>query len=176
MLQRLLILLAFTILMLIIYRLLLRRARGRFLDDPNQFMAALAEEAIRYAATRNVTLDYSPDSVAKVEEMLEELHKSFAAGQLSDIDLQLHAHQFGAYIGEVLRRQYGGHWAEDHHAAGPKTYPIHWQKKNSPDPNASFTVGWCGKRIVNGPEDNVWHKYQVVTSEDFLSDLPKPPD
>jgi len=43
--------------------------------------------------------------------------------------------------------------------AGEKSYPLHWLGGDS------FPVGWCFKRIMNGPEDNVWDKFQVVSKE-----------
>ncbi|NLX06956.1 MAG: hypothetical protein GXY33_17600 [Phycisphaerae bacterium] len=141
-----------------------RRATTPDYSDPNVLLAALADEAVRIAADRGVTLDYSPDSVEQVESLLADLHQRRVDGRLSDDELGLLAHQFGAYIGEVLRRTYGGYWAEDHEVAGPKTFPIHWRKQGE-----SFPVGWCGKRMLYGEEDNVWHKFQMATSDDFLS-------
>jgi hypothetical protein len=81
---------------------------------------------------------------------------------------------WGAYIGEVIRRLEGGHWEKDSDVAGPDTYPIHHGQ------GQSFVVGWCGKRILNGAEDNVWHKFQVVVLGEGNSgvaiegDSPKP--
>ena len=40
---------------------------------------------------------------------------------------------------------------------------LYWKQSQS------FPVGWCGKRILNGDEDNVWHKYQVLTSDEYQS-------
>jgi hypothetical protein len=137
-----------------------RRSRKPSQEDVNVGMGELAELAVQFADQRGQTLDYSPDSVERVESILADLHNSKKAGQLSDEDAGRSAIRFGAYIGEVLRRHYGGHWEEDHDVAGPGSFPIHWGQ------GASFPVGWCGKRIINGQEDNVWHKYQVVTSED----------
>ena len=72
---------------------------------------------------------------------------------------------FGAYIGEVIRRKFGGSWSVDHAVAGPQTFPINWHGREA------FPVGWCGKRILNGDEDNVWFKFQVVTSEELPDSL-----
>ena len=68
-------------------------------------MPLLAEEAVKFAAGRGATLDYSPDSVERVESLWGDLHTSRSEGKLADRDLNLHAHQFGAYLGEVLRRR-----------------------------------------------------------------------
>lgn len=161
--QRIIIVVGLLIAAFVVVRLLARRARPDSLpEDPNAFMPMLADAAAKFAAGRGMSLDYSPGSVEHVESLLAELHQSRAAGRLADRDLHLHAHQFGAYVGEVLRRTYGGHWAEDHELAGPKSFPLHWKD------GQSFPVGWCGKRILNGDEDNVWAKFQIVTSEEYL--------
>jgi len=94
-----------------------------------------------------------------VDSLLGELHDLRDKQRLSNQDLNAHALHFGAYIGEVIRRKFGGSWATDHPVAGPKSFPIHFLGGDS------FPIGWCGKRILNGDEDNVWFKYQVVTSQ-----------
>lgn len=148
---------------LILFRLYHRRVRASSVAarqaDPNVDMPTIAEDAVRFAAVRGKTLDFRPDSVNVVESVLSDLHIERAKGQLSDSDVNMHAVQFGAYIGEVLRRTYGGSWSIDHPVAGPRTFPIHWNGHDS------FPVGWCGKRILNGDEDNVWFKFQVLTSD-----------
>lgn len=128
--------------------------------DPNVDMPQIADEAVQFAGTRGVTLDYTPDSVKQVEGILSDLHVERTKRLLSDSAVNQRAVQFGAYIGEVLRRTYGGSWSIDHSVGGPKSFPIHWKDHDS------FPVGWCGKRIVNGDEDNVWFKFQVVTTAD----------
>lgn len=160
--QRIVIVIVLLIAVFIAVRILTRKTQPPIPTDPNVMMPMLADEAVKFAAGHGVTLDYTPESVERVEPILADLHESRISGQLSDRDLNLHAHRFGAYIGEVLRRTYGGHWTEDHEVAGPKTFPIHWKD------GQSFPVGWCGKRILNGDEDNVWHKFQVVTSDEYL--------
>lgn len=144
-------------------RVFKRKAAAVTSDDPNVFMPALASEAVQFAAARNVSLDYTTSSVESVESLLSQLHALRSSGNLTDDDLNLRAHQFGAYIGEVLRRRYGGEWKTDHEVAGPKSFPFHWKD------GQSFPVGWCGKRMLNGTEDNVWFKFQVVTSDDYQS-------
>jgi hypothetical protein len=129
--------------------------------DPNEFMPEMADRAVQYATEHGKALDYTPDSVKSVEAMLGELHESRARQQLSDRDLNVQALHFGAYIGEVIRRKHGGSWSTDHPVAGPKTFPIHWNG------GESFPIGWCGKRILNGDEDNVWFKFKVVTSDEY---------
>src|SRR4051812_45381159 len=82
--------------------------------DPNEFMPEMADRAVQYATEHGKALDYTPDSVKSVEALLGELHESRAKRQLSDRDLNVQALHFGAYIGEVIRRKYGGSWNTDH--------------------------------------------------------------
>jgi hypothetical protein len=127
-------------------------------DDPNALMAALADEAVHRArAEFGVGLDFGPEPVGAVEELLGKLHARRAGGEMTDARLHREAMTWGAYVGEVIRRLKGGRWEKDHAVAGPESYPIHYPG------HQSFPVAWCGKRIVNGDEDNVWHKFQVLT-------------
>jgi hypothetical protein len=138
-------------------------------SDPNDFMPQMANEAVQYATGHGKTLDFTPDSVKVVESLLGELHESRAKRELSDRDLNIRALQFGAYIGEVIRRKYNGSWGSDHPVAGPKSFPIRFNEHDS------FPVGWCGKRMLNGDEDNIWIKFKMVTSDEFLrGDMTRP--
>ncbi|HEY8505754.1 MAG TPA: hypothetical protein VIL46_14310 [Gemmataceae bacterium] len=120
-------------------------------------MAVLADEAVRRArAEFGVALDFSPDSVAAVEELLGELHARRAAGGMTDARINREAMTWGAYVGEVIRRLKGGRWDKDHPVADPDSYPIDY------DGHQSFPVGWCGRRILNGDEDNVLHKFRFL--------------
>lgn len=137
-----------------------RRMRDPGPTNIGEQMAQMAREAVQYARERGVTLDYSRDSVEQVESLLDELSKQWQAGDLLEQTVHAHALRFGAYLGEILRREYGGHWTRDHEVAGPNSLPIHWGG------GQSFPVGWCGKRILNGEEDNVAFKFRVLTSQD----------
>ncbi len=149
------------VLVLVNYRLSRRRlmqSPGTLSNDSNVFMPLMADRAVQFAKEKGKQLDYSSESIKAVDSQLGELHDLREKQQLSDRDLNDHALHFGAYIGEILRRKYGGSWATDHPVAGPKSFPIHFLGGDS------FPIGWCGKRILNGDEDNVWFKYQMVIS------------
>lgn len=63
----------------------------------------------------------------------------------------------GAFVGEAIRRVHGGAWLEempDMKEAGP--YPLKLAR------NTIWPVNWSFKRLINGPEDNVYHKYLVM--------------
>lgn len=131
-------------------------------NDLNQFMPELADRAVKFVSEHGNKLDYSFASIKVVELELGKLHDLRIAKRLSDRELHDHAMSFGAYIGEIIRRKYGGTWKTDHSIAGPDTFPMHWND------HESFPVGWCGKRMLNGEEDNVWFKFQLITSDNYL--------
>jgi len=128
------------------------------LDD---LMSAQAQLAVGLAAkVFRVTLDYSESSIQEVEKVLSKLHEAIPKGPddsrvkyaLSTPEvLQEVSTSMGAYIGEVIKREWGGKWKE-----GSRIYPD--QKLLTLE-----TVGmdiWphmkVAKRSKNGPEDDVW--------------------
>ena len=119
-------------------------------------MAWLAGEAVDMASREKVNLDFSTESIERVEELLAKLHDEYRTRGNED-GMNGLALAYGAYVGEAIRRsEAAAHWAEDSDIAGPGSYPIYWRD------GASFPVAWCYKRMSDGPEENVWHKYQVL--------------
>ena len=128
-------------------------------DDAPTKMRHFAEQAVIDAAQHYKTqLDYTPQSVESIERILDSLAGSPAFRRFTDKDIHAEALIFGAYIGEVIRRERGGQWAEDHQQLGPASYPLSWSGGDS------FPYAWCYKRLTNGTEDNVWHKYQLLVA------------
>ena len=132
----------------------------------------LSREAVDIARKDYTTdLDYSPESIESVDRILAQLYQTYK-GEPETEELQGLASAFGAYIGECIRREYSGaSWDQDHPVMGDKSYPLHWLG------GESFPCSWCYKRIVNGPEDNVWHKYMLVkqSAEESTSANREPP-
>jgi hypothetical protein len=126
----------------------------------DEMMTFLASEAVKDAEKENqIKLDYSPQSIEKVEAVLSKIHEQYTKDK-SSIAVNGLSMAYGAYIGETIKRSVpGSKWERDHPVAGEKSYPIHWKG------GESFPCGWCFKRITNGPEDNVWHKYQMLKEQ-----------
>ena len=143
----------------LVYTLILRkRATGeRKFQSTDEFVQWLANEAVKDARENyGVELDYSPNSIQKVEQTLGQVHDQYVKDQKSVLPIPLGS-AYGAYIGEVIRRtEPGARWERDDPVMGEKAYPIIWGGGNS------YPMGWCIKRIENGPEDNVWIKYKVL--------------
>jgi hypothetical protein len=126
-------------------------------DDYIQFMA---NEAVDDAEKQDhIRLDYSIDSIKKVEEILGRMHDQYVKDRTS-LRVNALASAYGAYIGEVIRRsEPETKWERDHPDFGEKTYPLHWSGGNA------FPMGWCYKRITKGDEDNVWVKYTILKQQ-----------
>ncbi len=124
-----------------------------------EMMTWLASAAVGIAKQKGVDgMDYSIDSIQQAEKVLEKLHDERARIN-SDEGFKGLATALGAYVGECVRRHSpGAHWEGDHPVAGERSYPLYWRG------GESFPITWCYKRIENGPEDNVWVKYQMIAT------------
>jgi hypothetical protein len=119
-------------------------------------MTWLADQGVTLARDHQIVLDYSEESIQKAEFVLGKLHDEDRAGKLTKGTNGL-AMAMGAYVGECIRRhEADAHWERDHPVGGEKSYPLHWRG------GESFPMAWCYKRIVNGPEDNIWVKYTLI--------------
>jgi len=113
-----------------------------------------AEQAVMDGWQRHkIALDFSTNSVQSLERMLDVMNRSPQFQVFSDKDKHAEAMIAGAYLGEVIRRNHNGRWGVHSEAAGEFSFPVHF------DTRQAFPIMWCLKRLVNGREDNVWHKY-----------------
>jgi hypothetical protein len=128
--------------------------RKQNFEDVGDMMQYLAGEAVSMASeSHGIGLDYSEKSIMDVEKILGNLHEEYpvSGSEKGATGLSM---AYGAYIGEVIRRGTpGSKWEQDHPVIGRNSYPLHWVD------GEIFPCGWCYKRIINGPEDSVWHKY-----------------
>jgi hypothetical protein len=127
-----------------------------------------AEMAVRAAQgksdaekTFGITLDDSPESVAHIEQILGQIHDRHAQSPLSDQELTKAALQWGAYVGEVICSVKPAQWKLNSDVGGAGSLPIVYEDMTA----ESFPVRWCYNRIVNGEEENVWHKFSVLVLE-----------
>ena len=131
----------------------------RKFNSTHELIDFLASEAVKDARQGNhVNLDFSSESIEKVEQMLGNLHDLYIKNA-SSISVNGLASAYGAYIGEVIRRaEPGARWERDDKVGGEKSYPIIWGQGSG----HSYPMAWCYRRIVDGPEDNVWLKYSIL--------------
>ena len=147
-----------------------KEASGAKFRSTDEFIQFMATEAVKDAGGKQrIDLDYSVNSIEQVEEILGRFHEQYAQDP-SSISAKGLGSAYGAYIGEVIRRSDpSAKWEQDDHVGGEKSYPI----IGGPGAGHSYPMAWCYHRIVNGPEDNVWAKYQVLKDRNIKNLSPK---
>ena len=147
-----------------------KEASGPKFRSTDEFIQFMATEAIKDAGGKDrIDLDYSVSSIKEVEGILGRLHEQYAKDP-SSISANGLGSAYGAYVGEVIRRsEPGTKWERDDNVGGEKSYPIIW----GPSAGHSYPMAWCYHRIVNGEEDNVWVKYQVLKDRNVKNLSPK---
>ena len=133
-------------------------ANAKSFDDK---MAVLAQEAVTIARDRyGVTLDFSEASAKQLEALLAQLHvrlpKPGDPARPSDEWITSHAITFGAYLGELLRKNLGGNWLQQNPTA-PGSLPVLNVQGNILTPCRKAL-----KRILEGPGENVASFYSVA--------------
>lgn len=133
-------------------------------SDIGQMMQAYAEDAVRQARQFQINLDYSEKSLEQVERLLGELHdelqnraSSSAGPQSPEQQVDEMSRLWGGYLGEVLRRRFGGEWTIEKYPAGDfliVTLNVNGAKV--------FPAMKIHKRLTNGVTDNLLPFYQNV--------------
>lgn len=78
---------------------------GAAFDSLDALMRAHADAAVRLAAgDHGMTLDFSPESIARLETILA------ARSPVAETDLDEAVRTWGAYFGEVFRHRYAADW------------------------------------------------------------------
>jgi hypothetical protein len=137
----------------------------------DEAMGAAASDGVLYAEQRfGISLDYSTGSMEKLEVLLTKLHDSIPRGFFAKLtkpapsaqDMNRVAMMLGGYIGEVIRRNAGGGTWTTESEAFPGEEVITFRTTSGLDlwPHAKVL-----KRLENGPEDNVWHYFQVLRKQ-----------
>jgi hypothetical protein len=121
------------------------------------FIDFLCAEAVKDAQTEShIHLDYTVESIKRVEGVLGSLHDLYVRNH-SSVAVNALAMAYGAYIGEVIRKtEPNVRWEKSDAVGGEKSYPLIWAGGHA------YPMAWCYRRIVNGDEDNVWNKYQAI--------------
>lgn len=103
-------------------------------------------------------LDFSSESLEGVERIMNKLHKQAKDGpaeqKLTDAQITALSTMWGMYVGEVIRRYYGGQWAV---VDGVPDLAL-GGKQSSP-------IAKVRKRIVDGPMDNLKYYFQSIMKQ-----------
>ena len=157
-------------------------ANAKSFDDK---MAVIAQEAVTIARDRHrITLDFSENSVKELENLLAQIHtrlpKPDDPQRPSNEWITSIAVTFGAYFGEIIRKNLGGHWLPQN----PHLITVHSDGRTTEGPGSLPVLNVQGniltpcrkvlKRILEGPGDNVAYFYKV--SSDLIRNGGVPPD
>jgi hypothetical protein len=131
---------------------------------PTEQMQAIADDAVRMAEEQfGINLDFSGDSIAALEELLDELRASFKKDEDGQLALSHKTQQqisvasslFGAYLGEVLRRQFSGEWVVE---PAPDAPVVALKVGNE----LLFPPTRVFQRLLEGVQQSVWDYYQFA--------------
>lgn len=130
-------------------------------EDIGEMMQACAERAVAAARQFQVELDYSEESLQQVEAILGRLHgpvSGEAAGPAPyDAETEDLCKIWGGYLGEVVRRRWGGEWVlETYPGGGVLTVAL------SVPGGTVFPSMKVYRRLSQGAGENVWAFYCMM--------------
>ena len=140
-----------------------RSTAGRRVAEPDIdfVMDRHAEDAVIEAQEKyTVVLDYSPASVEKVDAILAGLHAEYVKHPVDEKTVGRQSRLWGAYLGAVIKKVRPAKWEIDSDVAGKGALPLVFGPKSQ-----TFPCAWTYKRIVNGDEDNIIVKYQLLITD-----------
>lgn len=113
---------------------------------------AYAEQAVETAREFSARLDYSEQSVMALETILARLAAEPLAQDVAEV-----CKMWGSYLGEVVRRRFGGEWTIE-------TYPGKQFATLTLNVagNKLFPTMKIHRRLTQGRDDNVWSFYRMV--------------
>ena len=132
-------------------------------QDLSQIMQSYAEQAVEAARQLEIELDYSEESLKQVENILERLPLPGAAAGAAasvppaDADTEDLCKMWGGYLGEVVRRRWGGEWVLE-------TYPggnVLTVALSTPG-GTVFPSLKIYRRLSQGAAENVWSFYCMM--------------
>jgi len=134
-----------------------------------EMMESFAAEAISVAAREyKIELDYGADSLQQIESILAMVYERSQHGMFADLaakpsgdqDLERNCKLWGGYLGEVVRRRWGGEWT-----LAP--YPGWHSLVPSIEVNGSrlFPLMKIHRRLTQGSAESVWNFYQMLSGK-----------
>ena len=118
---------------------------------------AYAEQAVALAREFRARLDYSENSLMEVETVLAQLAREMPTDKPSTEDVSEICKVWGSYLGEVVRRRFGGEWSIETYPG--KEFATLTLNVNG---NRLFPSIKVHRRLTEGDVDNVWSFYRMV--------------
>jgi hypothetical protein len=131
-------------------------------DDKIQTVAeAYAQDAIDFVrAHYSKRLNWSDESIRDIEEVAAHLHDTLPDPRPAEEQIFGMAKMLGSYVGEVFRRNHGALWGRA--KMGGESFP---GLQGLHDGVTFWPWGRVQNRLINGPEDNIWHYYQILVAD-----------
>ena len=134
-------------------------------QDLSEIMQSCAEQAVAAAREFQIELDYSEESLKQVENILERLDGRIpgaAAGAAAsappaDADTEDLCKMWGGYLGEVVRRRWGGEWALETYPGGNVLTVALTTPGGTVFPSLKIY-----RRLSQGAAENVWSFYCML--------------
>jgi hypothetical protein len=134
-------------------------------QDLSEIMQSYAEQAVAAARAQQIELDYSEESLKQVENILERLDGPMrggapgaAAGAVpSDSETEDLCKMWGGYLGEVVRRRWGGEWVLENYPGGN----VLTVALSTPG-GTVFPSMKIYRRLSQGAAENVWSFYCML--------------
>ncbi len=124
-------------------------------ESVTAMVEAYAAQAVTLARNFNAALDFSENSVMELETILDALAQQ--AREHSSDSVSEACKTWGSYLGEVVRRHYGGEWSIE-------SYPGKQFATLTLSVNGSklFPTMKVHRRLTEGDADNVWSFYKMI--------------
>lgn len=129
-------------------------------DSVESMVRAYSQAAVELAREFKAALDYTENSVMEVEVILARFAQDLASGKPPAEDMDEMCKLWGSYLGEVVRRRFGGEW-------GIETYPgkEFATLTLNVGGNKLFPSMKIHRRLTVGENDNVWTFYKMVKAK-----------
>lgn len=122
-------------------------------------MLSYAQQAVKLAHQRKVDLDFSENSLQKLEALLGELGPaSSPAPDAPTLDEM--SRIWGGYFGEVVRRRFGGDWTVEKYPQGD--FHIVTLNVNGARLFPSMKIH---RRLSQGAGEDLWSFYQSIRAK-----------
>ena len=129
-------------------------------DSVEAMVLAYAKQAVTLSHEFHAQLYYSENSLMEVEAILDRLAREMPANRPSPDDVSELCKVWGSYLGEVVRRCFGGDWSIETYPG--KQFATLTLTVNG---NKLFPSMKVHRRLTEGESDNVWTFYKMVKAK-----------
>lgn len=107
-----------------------------------------------------ITLDWTDASIEHIEATMETFYRQLENARPSNEKVIEFSKMFGSYIGEVYRKNHGATWG---------IVEMNGSRFPGMKAEKSDTLFWpwgrARNRLLDGPENNVWHYYKELIKQ-----------